>query len=251
MINITSLIGSRSNKSKTAYLANMIVDNMQKTNPLEKIRHELIQPDKWNISPCISCNTCFKKGFCPVDEKDGINVLKEKLASSDLIIFGSPVYAWNVSGDMKHLIDRLSMWLHTMPLIGRFGIVISTTYSNGGDTVINYLCKMMEHMGLQVLLQLNSYTHNGEPNINDAEKLNTLMNDAILKLSKSLIEGVRPPFSDSLKAYYAYNSRRFTSEKEKLEVNNKTSTGELAHWEKQGYLPFRTIEELAKMKFTD
>ena len=75
--------------------------------------------------------------------------------SADMIILGSPVYAHNVSGDMKILIDRISYWLHSMKLNKKYAAVISTTESNGHLTVIDYLEKIMCILGCKTLFEIN------------------------------------------------------------------------------------------------
>lgn len=59
-----------------------------------------------NYKGCIGCFTCWLKtpGKCVFD--DDMAELLEKLKSSDLIIFATPLYVDNVSGLMKNFMDR-------------------------------------------------------------------------------------------------------------------------------------------------
>ena len=247
MKKIITLIGSRAEKSNTARLAEFFVGKLREVNTSEGIENELLFPEQWGLKPCISCNNCFTRGVCVLDENDGMKQLKEKLMASDVVIIGSPVFAAHVSGDTKHLIDRLSMWLHTMPLIGKYGIVLSTTSSNNGDAVTDYLGRMMEGMGLQIVLRLNAFIHKGEPMITDLQGLTALISEPASILSDALFRGIRPQVSETLAAYYAHQSLQYKKIK-KLAANYPLfDSGERRLWEEQGYMPYATIQELLRM----
>ena len=248
MKKIISLIGSRSKKSNTANLSNIFVENLCKKNPSEKFVYELIQPEQWNLLPCFSCNECFTKGFCANDRNDDMTSIKEKLLAADVIIWGSPVYAMHVSGDTKHLVDRLSMWTHTMPLIGKYGVTLSTASSNNGDKVISYLGDIMEYMGLQVIMQLNSFVRAGEPRIDRRDMLDELMSESIIKLSDALFKGVSLPVSERLRSYYSGQSKYYTYNKKMSKLYPETiPNGKQLVWEKQGYQDFKVIDDLLKV----
>ena len=57
---------------------------------------------------CIGCNNCFFKGeeYCPHQEY--VSPIKNAIWNADLIIFASPVYVLNVSGQMKAFLDHLA-----------------------------------------------------------------------------------------------------------------------------------------------
>ena len=244
MKKILTLIGSRSNKSNTVKIAEMAVNKIIENNPGENFEHELLKPEQWNLLPCISCNNCFSKGFCVNDEKDGMKALKAKLLDADVIIMGSPVFAAHVSGDAKHLIDRLSLWLHTMPLIGRYGITLSTTSGNNGDAVIDYLGRMMELMGLQVVMRLNAFVHMGDPLLHEKDKIRALMREPVRTLSDALFKGIRPTASELLRLHYIYQSSQYIKLKKFAELYPAFASGEQRVWEEQGYQPHKTIEDL-------
>ena len=59
-----------------------------------------------NINFCKGCSSCFKNGTCKMN--DDINMLKEKLLASDIIIISSPVFMNQITGCLKNiLIDCL------------------------------------------------------------------------------------------------------------------------------------------------
>ena len=59
------------------------------------------------IQGCIACYKCFenKDQRCAVDS-DPANAFIEKMLNVDGMILGSPTYVWDVTAEMKALIDR-------------------------------------------------------------------------------------------------------------------------------------------------
>ena len=65
---------------------------------------EIIHASEENIKSCDGCESCKVTGKCHID--DGMQDIYRKLLQSDGIIFGSPVYYWSVTSQIKALIDR-------------------------------------------------------------------------------------------------------------------------------------------------
>ena len=57
------------------------------------------------LGGCIACGACRTKGACVFD--DAVNVFREKIASADGFIFGSPVHYASISGNLAGFMDRL------------------------------------------------------------------------------------------------------------------------------------------------
>jgi multimeric flavodoxin WrbA len=72
------------------------------------IETELFQLAGRTVRGCMACRSCFKnKNRKCIIEDDPVNELIEKMVASDGIIMGSPVYYWDVTSEMKALIDRI------------------------------------------------------------------------------------------------------------------------------------------------
>jgi multimeric flavodoxin WrbA len=56
------------------------------------------------IHPCEGCRACFEKGVCKI--KDDMQPLYDKMLEADGIIYGTPVYFWDVTAQAKTIIDR-------------------------------------------------------------------------------------------------------------------------------------------------
>lgn len=66
---------------------------------------EFIDIIKYKLSGCIGCNSCCdNNGICVI--KDDCIPLIEKIFSTDIVIFGSAVYWWGITSQLKMLIDK-------------------------------------------------------------------------------------------------------------------------------------------------
>ena len=56
------------------------------------------------IKFCKGCLACQKLGQCVIN--DDVNAITEKMKNADVIVWATPVYYYEMSGQMKTLIDR-------------------------------------------------------------------------------------------------------------------------------------------------
>lgn len=56
------------------------------------------------INFCKGCLACQKVGHCVID--DDANAITEKMLNSQVIVFATPIYYYEMSGQMKTVIDR-------------------------------------------------------------------------------------------------------------------------------------------------
>ncbi len=67
---------------------------------------ELIELKGKTIKYCIGCMSCQKTGVC-VQKDDAINIA-EKVMQAESIVFATPIYYYEMCGQMKTLLDRLN-----------------------------------------------------------------------------------------------------------------------------------------------
>ena len=60
---------------------------------------------------CTGCMYCHTRGTCVI--KDGVETLRPRIADSDVLVFATPVYYYEMSGQLKTFLDRMN------PLYGR------------------------------------------------------------------------------------------------------------------------------------
>jgi multimeric flavodoxin WrbA len=65
---------------------------------------QVVYPKKLSISPCLSCNACFKTGACI--QHDEMGPLYGRFLEADHVVVATPVYFTNVPGHFKVMIDR-------------------------------------------------------------------------------------------------------------------------------------------------
>lgn len=59
-----------------------------------------------NISFCRGCLTCQKLGRCVID--DDANGIMQKVLNADVVVWVTPIYYYEMSGQMKVMIDRMN-----------------------------------------------------------------------------------------------------------------------------------------------
>lgn len=147
------IIGSLNENSRTNLFLEKILARL---NTLDRsYYYEILKFKNYKINYCKGCQECFKSGKCINDFNDDMHKIGYKLKTSNIIVFASPVYANNISGITKSIIDRLIYEAHTLSLAGKLGFVLSTTHSSGVENVNDYLKTTMQHLGIKCL---NTYS---------------------------------------------------------------------------------------------
>ncbi len=95
-----AVIGSPRRGKNTALITDYIIEGLNKKN-IEVKKHFL---DTSNISTCTGCEYCIEKGICII--QDDITKLIDAMQKSDGYIFASPSYNYNMTAQMKALLDR-------------------------------------------------------------------------------------------------------------------------------------------------
>jgi len=70
---------------------------------------EVVTLSKLKINRCIACDTCQTEEHflkCIYEDKDDVKDIFNKMSGSDIIIYGTPVYVFNMSGLLKIFLDR-------------------------------------------------------------------------------------------------------------------------------------------------
>lgn len=67
---------------------------------------ETVYLSNCTINPCSGCMSCWFNTPGECIHKDDMSQLLEKLQSSDLIVYASPLYTYTVTGLMKNFMDR-------------------------------------------------------------------------------------------------------------------------------------------------
>ena len=196
---------------------------------------QIYSRDNLVINPCKGCLNCFEHLICFQDETDDIGKLKSRISNSDVIIFVFPVYLNNVSGFAKNILDRLASWTHLFKLIGKKGIIISTSSFSGLDMIKFYMRSVCTSLGIEIIGELyltkNNIT-NKKIIKHSAEEIYTYLTNEDLYINKDMLEN-----------YYDLFRKNIISQKIKYsdkEIEYITSRGILS---KQYYKEFKKNNE--------
>lgn len=108
---IVVLAGSPHKKGTSNTLVNEFIRGAEEVGK----QVEVIDLAHIDIHPCLRCDACGMNGDCI--QKDKGNEILNKIIESDAIVFASPVYYYNVSSQLKMMIDRF--YAKTMKITNR------------------------------------------------------------------------------------------------------------------------------------
>lgn len=106
MSTVIAINGSPRKKGNTATLLTKALEGAAGTGA----ETELIHLYDLNYKGCLSCFACKRKngknfGRCVV--KDGLTPVLEKITKARAVIFGSPIYIADVTGELRSCLERL------------------------------------------------------------------------------------------------------------------------------------------------
>ena len=67
---------------------------------------ELISLIGRQIEYCVGCLSCQRTGHCVID--DDANLIAEKMLNADVVCYATPIYYYEMAGQMKTLLDRMN-----------------------------------------------------------------------------------------------------------------------------------------------
>lgn len=127
MSNILVITTSLRGKSNSDFLADSFIKGAEESgNNVEKVSLK-----GKNIAFCKGCLACQKTGKCVI--KDDAPEIVEKIRNADTIVFATPIYYYEMSGQMKTLLDR-SNPLFTSEYSFRDIYLLSTAAENEENT---------------------------------------------------------------------------------------------------------------------
>jgi multimeric flavodoxin WrbA len=97
---VLGIVGSPRKKGNTHILVSRILEGTE----AEGATTDIVLLGKLKIRECDGCHACWKGKSCA--KRDDMNDLYLKIAESDVIVFGTPVYWYGPTALMKGFIDR-------------------------------------------------------------------------------------------------------------------------------------------------
>ena len=102
MKKVTIIKSSFRNKSNSNLLTDKFIDGLKVNNNVIKV----IELKSLNLKFCNGCLACSKLKKCVIN--DDMNYLYDEISNSDVLVFASPIYYYDVSGQLKTFLDRLN-----------------------------------------------------------------------------------------------------------------------------------------------
>ncbi len=99
---ILILNGSPRPRGNTSYALSEIAEGISKNTEHEV---EIINVTRLKVSGCVACNACAKNGGDCIIKDDTKSVI-DKVYAADFVIFGSPVYYFGISSQLKAVLDK-------------------------------------------------------------------------------------------------------------------------------------------------
>ena len=186
---------------------------------------EMIDLADYHVIPCTACDACSLNGICV--NNDDVPALLVRMQEAEGIVFGSPVYIDNISGQMKVFFDRLADTIHYQVLAGKIGCSVATTYESGGKEVVAYLNHVLNYLGIISVGGIN-VAHGGKTEPVDSYEAGATA------LGHKLANAVSKGYSDPpQEAIIADNRRYFRA---LVEENKDFRTEEYNRWVRMGWI---------------
>ena len=106
--------------------------------------------DRINIHGCKGCFGGHSSKDCPCVQKDDMAQIYPAVKDSDVVILATPLYYWNMSGQLRTAIDRLFALEegdgNLLRGHGRSSALLMAAEGHGFEDVLQYYDHLMEHL---------------------------------------------------------------------------------------------------------
>jgi len=144
MKRIVAVVGSpKAEGSTTVALIERFVGLVRERDA--EVELDIVALGATRVGPCAGCWACSATGACVI--KDDLDSVQTRVLAGDLVILASPVFAANVSAQMKAFIDRSFVWAHTLRLLGKPSLTAMTAAYSDMSEPEAYLRSMAIALG--------------------------------------------------------------------------------------------------------
>ena len=109
---------------------------------------EIVDVAALDIAPCTGCVACGFEGPCA--QFDDFDALRDKILSSDMLVFATPLYYYGMTAQLKIVIDRFCSANSRITARRLKSALLTVAWNADGwtfdaleahyDTLVNYLC---------------------------------------------------------------------------------------------------------------
>lgn len=102
---VVGLQGSPRRRGNTHFLLTALLSEAERLGAMTR----LVEVDRMNVVPCKEYVVCEKRGYCPIE--DDVNAeIYPLLREADLVVLGTPVFFYNLTAQLKAVIDRCQVF---------------------------------------------------------------------------------------------------------------------------------------------
>lgn len=146
---ITAINGSPHSNGQTSQLLDIILAEAGG----RKHSYEKFDLGPLTISGCKGCFSCKKNGGTCV-QNDDMKPIYESINGSDILILGTPLYMWQMTGQSKIFTDRLMPYFRNGEKSGKRA-AFAVTYKGSAPAAVkeyfDFSARMFEHLGFPVI----------------------------------------------------------------------------------------------------
>ena len=103
-----------------------------------------------NIHGCRGCFGGHSSKACPCVQKDDMDQIYPEVKDCDIVVIASPLYYWNLSGQIRTAFDRLFALEegdgNLLRGHNRGGVLLMAAEGQGFEDVLTYYQHLMEHL---------------------------------------------------------------------------------------------------------
>jgi len=178
-----AVVGSPRKGKNTELLVDYIIQGLEEKN----IKVDKFFLNSSNITTCTGCEYCIKTGTCIIE--DDISQIIESMKKADGYIFASPSYNYNVTAQMKALLDRTfclndySDGCKSRLSSNKKAIVIGVCKGNKSESMgftVECISRTLSELNVNIINTLEYYDTKNLPVVNNysiKKKINELIRD--------------------------------------------------------------------------
>lgn len=106
--------------------------------------------DSMEIHGCKGCFGGHSSRECPCVQKDDMAQIYPAVRDADIVVLASPLYYWNMSGQLRTAVDRLFALEegdgNLLRGHGRSSVLLMAAEGNGFGDAVSYYDHLMEHL---------------------------------------------------------------------------------------------------------
>lgn len=206
----------------------------------ELSKHETVEITEFTLPKdmphfCNGCFSCFYNGENTCPHSLYVNPIVTSLIEADLILITSPVYAMDVSGQLKALLDHLCfMWLSHRPnpkMFNKIGLSITTTAGAGLGHTTKTIKNSFKFWGIKKVFSFKNPVSAIKWSDVPPQKQAIIQNE-MAKLARKIVKAAKN--IDSLPKPI-FRSFMFLLMKGMMKKNT-WNPNDRKHWENQGWL---------------